>query len=509
MTAQLLLLAIVIGGIVGGGYYLNKKNPHAFVTPSSGNDGAEWDSTINIGVNTWGGFAGGQYFNEGFLFSEKSRYWKEYGLKVNFKLIDDFQASRDAFKAGEIDMLWGTMDSYPCESEGLSSIDSRAFFQPDWSRGGDAIVARRGINSISDLKKKNGEKLKISVAPMTPSHTLLLHTFTASQISKNDVEIIEVESAINSADLFKKGQVDLSVVWSPDDMDCIASVSGSKILVNTNTASKTIADVFFAKESFIKAHPQALHDLLEGWFIGAGEINASDENKQKAAQILSEGLNQPKDFCYGAINNTRLCTFGDNANFFNINGDATGVTGDDLYSRMTIMYGDAGYLVQSKTPPYRSIVDISILKMFNSDFASRTDQLKEGEVKFTKVTAKEKNQDALSTKQITITFPTGSYALDENSKYIIDKEFVSIANSFEHARIRIEGNTDNVGDPSANNALSMKRAKSVEAYLISEYHWDPNRIVTVGNGDSKPVEDNSTENGREKNRRTDFQLLPQ
>jgi NitT/TauT family transport system substrate-binding protein len=131
----------------------------------------------------------------------------------------------------------------------------------------------------------------------------------------------------------------------------------------------------------------------------------------------------------------------------------------------------------------------------------------EESTKFTELTDKTKKLDAISTKRVSIVFPTGSYQLDDNSKYVIDNEFVDIAKSFANARIRIEGNTDNVGSDAANKKLSYNRAKTVVDYLVKEYKFDPNRFIIVGNGSSKPVAPNTTEEGRSKNRRTDFELL--
>ena len=97
--------------------------------------------------------------------------------------------------------------------------------------------------------------------------------------------------------------------------------------------------------------------------------------------------------------------------------------------------------------------------------------------------------------------------LDDNSKYVIDNEFVDIAKSFANARIRIEGNTDNIGSEAANKKLSYNRAKTVVDYLVKEYKFDPNRFIIIGNGSSKPVAPNTTTEGKAKNRRTDFELL--
>jgi len=149
-----------------GGLFGNKSNS------GSSND----DDVIKIGVVTWGGYAGGQYFNEGFEANTRSRFFKEYGIKVEFKVLDDFEASRNAFRADEVNLLWQTIDAFPTEVNGLSDFDPVILWQADWSRGGDAIVARRGITKVSDLKGK-----KIAVAEMPPSHSFLIWLLEAAK----------------------------------------------------------------------------------------------------------------------------------------------------------------------------------------------------------------------------------------------------------------------------------------------------------------------------------------
>ena len=63
---------------------------------------------------------------------------------------------------------------------------------------------------------------------MTPSHTFLLWLFEAGNLQYSDIEPVKVANAIDAADIFKKGQVDAAVVWSPDDADCVAKVAGFK-----------------------------------------------------------------------------------------------------------------------------------------------------------------------------------------------------------------------------------------------------------------------------------------
>ena len=72
----------------------------------------------------------------------------------------------------------------------------------------------------------------------------------------------------------------------------------------------------------------------------------------------------------------------------------------------------------------------------------------------------------------------------------------------------IEGNTDSSGTRELNASLSKQRAEAVKGYLVEKYHFPGQRMRTFGNGPDKPVDDNSTPEGREKNRRTDIKVYP-
>ena len=66
--------------------------------------------------------------------------------------------------------------------------------------------------------------------------------------------------------------------------------------------------------------------------------------------------------------------------------------------------------------------------------------------------------------------------------------------------MKIGGYTDNTGDPAHNQALSEARAKGVMDALVAQ-GVDPSRLESQGYGDQYPVGDNSTEEGRQANRR--------
>ena len=104
-----------------------------------------------------------------------------------------------------------------------------------------------------------------------------------------------------------------------------------------------------------------------------------------------------------------------------------------------------------------------------------------------------------------IFFETNSFKLKNESKYelIKLKEFLK---SNPNVRIEISGHTDNVGADAANQTLSTNRAKSVYDYIIKQ-GIEPTRLVFKGYGKSQPIETNSTETGRSKNRRTEIKII--
>ena len=68
------------------------------------------------------------------------------------------------------------------------------------------------------------------------------------------------------------------------------------------------------------------------------------------------------------------------------------------------------------------------------------------------------------------------------------------------------GHADSIGGDAYNQKLSVRRAESVKAYLVSK-GIEPNRIYTEGKGEKQPVADNKTREGRSKNRRVEIEVI--
>lgn len=105
----------------------------------------------------------------------------------------------------------------------------------------------------------------------------------------------------------------------------------------------------------------------------------------------------------------------------------------------------------------------------------------------------------------TIEFTTGRSTIKVESYPVLD-EIAQVLKENTSMRLRVEGHTDSVGSAAVNKRLSQSRAEAVRDYLISR-GIGPDRLVAVGHGQERPIADNSTEEGRAKNRRVEFRII--
>ena len=103
-------------------------------------------------------------------------------------------------------------------------------------------------------------------------------------------------------------------------------------------------------------------------------------------------------------------------------------------------------------------------------------------------------------------FASGSAVIQPGFHSTLDK-IASVVNRYGKTHITVVGHTDNQGSSSSNQALSERRADAVEKYL-SQKSVVPQRLASRGMGESSPVSDNATEQGRQLNRRVELIIEP-
>jgi len=237
-------------------------------------------------------------------------------------------------------------------------------------------------------------------------------------------------------------------------------------------------------------------------------LNSSTTNHGKAAKYLGEinGLTQEDGL--GMMSTVYWTGHGDNINFFGLNSAYKGQRGQDLYEKMSKKFVETGDSPKD-APAWRSVIYTGAVTSAQANLTGAAYEAEKPK-SFKPATKSEVTAPAIASKPVSITFPSGKFLLDENAKTIIDIQFAELAKTFANVKVRVEGNTDNVGSAASNKVLSEKRAKSVADYLKAQYGMDANRFIIVGNGPSKPVpgcESNADEACKAKNRRTEFQII--
>lgn len=103
-----------------------------------------------------------------------------------------------------------------------------------------------------------------------------------------------------------------------------------------------------------------------------------------------------------------------------------------------------------------------------------------------------------------IEFETSKALLKSTSFPTLDK-IAALLQKYKGYKLQISGHTDSVGDDVSNLMLSEKRAKACYNFLIQR-GVDPSRVTYIGLGETEPIADNSSFEGRQKNRRVEFEF---
>jgi outer membrane protein OmpA-like peptidoglycan-associated protein len=119
-----------------------------------------------------------------------------------------------------------------------------------------------------------------------------------------------------------------------------------------------------------------------------------------------------------------------------------------------------------------------------------------------------REENAIVIRLVGLTFATGSATVAPTHRALLAKVQQAAA-VFPRAQIVIEGHTDSYGSDETNMRLSQQRAEAVSMYLAAELGVPSFRMSAVGYGETRPIANNETSQGRERNRRIDVRIEPQ
>jgi NitT/TauT family transport system substrate-binding protein len=161
-----------------------------------------------------------------------------------------------AFAEGRVDVLATTLHSaIQFYDQGTEAV---IILVTDYSNGADGIIARPGIDAITDL---HGQR--VGVESGSVSHYVLLRALQQADMSEDDVEVINVVvgEAISAID---DGTVDAAVVWEPVLSEYVQTYDVSP-LFTTDAIPNEVVDVLVVHPALIEERPQDLTNLLRGW----------------------------------------------------------------------------------------------------------------------------------------------------------------------------------------------------------------------------------------------------
>jgi NitT/TauT family transport system substrate-binding protein len=451
-----------------------------------------------VGINTWAGHSPGIVFNNGMDPNAGSQYKKKYNLDVKFVLLEDPAAKLAAFRSGQVDIMWNTVDNWAREASILAeqNQNAKSIIMQDWSRGGDGIASLSSIKSIEDLKGH-----KIACTQFTPSHFLLLYLLAQSGLSPDDRAAVEknivfTTDAPAAAAAFKAKQVDAAVTWEPDLSGAIAARGNeAHVLVSTQAATNIIADTLCARQDLIDKAPETVRDFVHGWLEGIETIK-NDPNG--SYEIVAKALKLDTDTVSGMLSGLKLTPYADNAQFYGLTG--TKAHYDTLFDTAFVIWRKKGLV--TKSVDAKNWADTRFLQAIAASFPGQ-------KVEETAVVAKAPSDKDIPIlhQQIQIQFTPGSDEIMQGSYLLLDKLGETMT-SFGSTILRIEGNTDSTGSTNTNLTLSEKRALAVKNYIVKNFsNIPPSRFQTIGRGSSNPIAENATEAGRQQNRRTDIKVI--
>jgi NitT/TauT family transport system substrate-binding protein len=228
---------------------------------------------INLAFSTWNGYIG-------LVIADKEGYFKKHGLNVKETVIEDPVQRFAAFKAGRLNALATTVDTYSREvAAGIPSVEVLGL---DASVGGDGIVSQKSITSVKQLKGQ-----KVAVSNGSTSQWLLAYVLGKNGMSLNDVNQVNL-TAGDAGAAFAAGRVPVAVTWQPW-LDRANTNPKGHVLVDTTKYPTIIVDEVAFAPSYVQQHPAQVKAFIAAY---GDALKLLKTNPSKAFADVTKYLGQ-------------------------------------------------------------------------------------------------------------------------------------------------------------------------------------------------------------------------
>lgn len=244
---------------------------------------------ITIGYSDWPGWVAWQVaIEKGWL--------KEAGVNADFKWFD-YSASLSAFAANQLDAVFVTNgDNLVTGSGGSKGVMIMA---TDYSAGNDVIIAKKGIETVADLKGKT-----VATEKGLVDHLLLYTALNDANINLNDVQLVntmtnELPQVLSTPD------IDAIAVWQPVANQALKGVAGSKIIYSSKDKPGLIYDTLTVNPAHLAANKEDWKKIIQVWDKTVKYIN-DPATREEAAGIMSKRVGLDAKTYMQFINGTHL-----------------------------------------------------------------------------------------------------------------------------------------------------------------------------------------------------------
>jgi NitT/TauT family transport system substrate-binding protein len=227
---------------------------------------------IKVGTVVWIGYGP-------FYVAEALDLYKKSGSKVTLQVFSDPALIPPAIEGGSVDAGHLTYD----QVIGMVAKGStqRVVMPIDYSAGGDAIVATKDITKVTQFKGK-----KVGFNPLSPSDFLLSYALSVNKMSEKDIQAVNMTpEAIPAA--MASNALPVGVTYEPSVSQILGLDSGKKfhVVFSSKDAPGLITDVMVLKSEAIKANPEMVKVLIQGYLDG---LEYMKKNPDQAAELIGK-----------------------------------------------------------------------------------------------------------------------------------------------------------------------------------------------------------------------------
>jgi outer membrane protein OmpA-like peptidoglycan-associated protein len=505
---------------------------------------ADGTCQVNVVAIPWNGITGLSYANGG-MTTQAGSLMDKRGVKAKIERVDMYDQHlaqlakfAEGVKAGDkcpkegaaFSIIMG--DGYPAfiggaqETFGKMGQQLQVVGAIGYSRGEDKCIIDKdtnprgalitGVPGDGDINicikyaSDNGIPVNTDQKTYDPK---AMNFVNVKEFTEGDEKFIAGASDTRINTETKKSQsvkITGAATWTPGDVKIAKTRGNIKVLASTKEYMWQMPTIVIGNKQWMSQNAKFVENFLAAAFEGGELVRSDSAALMKAAEINSVIFKEQNaeywaKYFKGTVENgialggSTTNGLGDNLFLFGLNGN------DNLYQRVYTVFGNVAIKhypeFLTKLVPYDEVVNTNYLKTLAAN------------AKGSELVAAKPTYDPAAPKQtfakraVSIEFETGKANITSAGVKQLNDVLDQL--SISGLRVQVNGHTDNVGDPAANQLLSKRRAEAIREWLIANAgsSFPPERVSARGYGDTEPIADNKTAAGKAQNRRAELVLL--